>query len=116
MRALAAETGLACVVLRTSRFFPEGDDRDDVRAAYDRDNAQVNELLYRRVDLADVVTAHQAAIKHAPQLGFARFIITATSPFTLDDLAELRVDAPAVMARRVPAAPGSLTRFPGHLF
>src|SRR3954471_11724533 len=29
------DDGLACVVLRTSRFFPECDDRDDVRAAYD---------------------------------------------------------------------------------
>ena len=47
--------GLPVVILRTSRFFPEADDRDDVRAAYDDLNLKVNELLYRRVDLEDVV-------------------------------------------------------------
>jgi UDP-glucose 4-epimerase len=50
--------GLPCLILRTSRFFPEGDDRDDVRAAYADANAKANELLFRRVDLADVVAAH----------------------------------------------------------
>ena len=47
--------GLPILILRTSRFFPEGDDRDDVRSAYEDANLKVNELLYRRVDLADVV-------------------------------------------------------------
>src|SRR3954466_14803271 len=50
--------GLPCLILRPSRFFPEGDDRDDVRAAYPDANVKVNELLYRRVDIADVVSAH----------------------------------------------------------
>ena len=43
--------GLPILILRTSRFFPEADDRDDVRTAYDDANLKVNELLYRRVDL-----------------------------------------------------------------
>ena len=47
--------GLPCLILRTSRFFPEDDDRDDVRSAYADANLKVNELLYRRVDLEDVV-------------------------------------------------------------
>ena len=47
--------GLPCLILRTSRFFPESDDRDDVRSAYEDANLKVNELLYRRVDLEDVV-------------------------------------------------------------
>ena len=94
--------GLPCLILRTSRFFPEPDDRDQVRAAYDDANLKVNELLYRRVDLADVVTAHQRALERAPELGFGRYIITATTPFTRDDLAELAVDAPAVVRRRFP--------------
>ena len=94
--------GLPCLILRTSRFFPEPDDRDEVRAAYDDANLKVNELLYRRVDLADVVTAHQRALERAPELGFGRYIITATTPFTRDDLAELAVDAPAVVRRRFP--------------
>jgi UDP-glucose 4-epimerase len=96
--------GLPCLVLRTSRFFPEADDRDDVRSAYEDANLKVNELLYRRVDLEDVVSAHQAALTRAPALGFGRYIVSATTPFTRDDLAELRTDAPAVVRRRVPEA------------
>ena len=94
--------GLPCVVLRTSRFFPEGDDRDDVRASYDDANLKVNELLYRRVDLEDVVSAHLLALERAPALGFTRCIVSATTPFSPGDLAELREDAPAVVRRRVP--------------
>jgi UDP-glucose 4-epimerase len=94
--------GLPCLILRTSRFFPEADDRDDVRAAYDDLNLKVNELLYRRVDLEDVVSAHRAALERAPAIGFGRYIVTATTPFTRADLAELRTDAPAVVRRRCP--------------
>jgi len=94
--------GLPCVVLRTSRFFPEADDRDDVRAAYDDANLKLNELLYRRVDLEDVVSAHRCALERAPALGFGRYIVSATTPFTRADLAELRADAPAVLRRHFP--------------
>jgi UDP-glucose 4-epimerase len=96
------DTGLPCVVLRTSRFFPEPDDRDDVRAGYDDLNVKVNELLYRRVDLEDVVSAHRLALERAPEIGFARLIVSATTPFTPDDLRELGADAPAVVRRRFP--------------
>ena len=61
--------GLPVLILRTSRFFPEGDDRDDVRSAYDDLNLKVNELLYRRVDLEDVVSAHRLALERAPRAG-----------------------------------------------
>src|SRR5262247_4680117 len=54
--------GLPCMVLRTSRFFPEEDDDPAVRDAYGVENAQVNELLYRRVDLHDAATAHLLAL------------------------------------------------------
>jgi nucleoside-diphosphate-sugar epimerase len=94
--------GLPCVVLRTSRFFPEPDDQAAAREAYADANLKVNELLYRRVDLADVVAAHLRALERAPALGFARYVISATTPFTRDDLAELSTDAPAVVGRRVP--------------
>jgi UDP-glucose 4-epimerase len=94
--------GLPCLVLRTSRFFPEADDRDDVRAAYDDLNVKVNELLYRRVDLEDVVSAHRLALDRAPDVGFARLIVSATAPFTPDDLALLGTDAPAVVRRLFP--------------
>jgi UDP-glucose 4-epimerase len=95
--------GLPILILRTSRFFPEGDDRDDVRNAYDDLNLKVNELLYRRVDLADVVSAHRCALERAPQLRFGRYIISAPTPFTRGDCAQLRSDAPAVVSRLVPS-------------
>jgi UDP-glucose 4-epimerase len=94
--------GLPCLILRTSRFFPEADDRDDVRAAYDDANIKVNELLYRRVDLEDVVDAHRLALERAPAIGFGRYIVSATTPFRPSDLAELRADAPAVVRRLFP--------------
>jgi nucleoside-diphosphate-sugar epimerase len=99
---ISFETGLPCVVLRTSRFFPEPDDQDQVRAEFDNTNLKVNELLNRRVDLEDAVQAHILAIERAPDLGFDRFIISATTPFSQADLPELRRDAPAVVRRYYP--------------
>ena len=96
------EDGLPVVVLRTSRFFPESDDRDDVRAAYDDANVKVNEMLYRRIDLEDVVEAHLLALARAPELGFARYVISATTPFTAGDVGPLRGDAAAVVRRLFP--------------
>lgn len=94
--------GLPCLILRTSRFFPEADDREEVRATYDDANLKVNELLYRRVDLDDVVSAHRLALQRAPVIGFGRYIISATTPFTHNDMAALRADAPAVVRRLFP--------------
>lgn len=93
---------LACIILRTSRFFPEEDDQKNVREAYEDRNIKVNEFLYRRVDIEDVVSAHLLAIEKAPAIGFARYIISATTPFTQDDLVDLQVDAPSVLKRRIP--------------
>jgi nucleoside-diphosphate-sugar epimerase len=94
--------GLPCLILRTSRFFPEGDDRDDVRAGFDDLNVKVNELLYRRVDLQDVVDAHLVALERGPEIGFGRYIVSATTPFSPADREQLRGDAPAVVRRLVP--------------
>jgi UDP-glucose 4-epimerase len=94
--------GLPCLILRTSRFFPEKDDRKEIRESYEDGNVKANELLYRRVDIEDVVTAHLLALERAEAIGFGRYIISATTPFTRDDLQELRVDAPRVVRRRVP--------------
>lgn len=94
--------GLPCIVLRTSRFFPEDDDDREKRDTYSTDNLKVSELLYRRGDLADMVSAHLAAADRARDIGFDRFIISATSPFTRHDLAELRGDAPSAVRRYVP--------------
>lgn len=97
-----AEQGLPVIVLRTSRFFPEPDDVDEVRAAYPDANVKANEYLYRRADIQDVVDAHLLALARAPAIGFGRYIISATTPFTTADLAGLRADAPAVVRRHFP--------------
>ena len=94
--------GLACLILRTSRFFPEEDDCPATRQAYEDGNVKANEYLYRRVDLEDVVSAHLLALERAPSIGFGRYIITATTPFLPEDLLDLRVNAPLVVKRRAP--------------
>lgn len=94
--------GLACLVLRTSRFFPEEDDRKATREAFEDGNLKVNELLFRRVDIADAVEAHLLAAERAPEIGFDRYIISATTPFGRRDLAQLRSDAAGVVRRHVP--------------
>ncbi|CAF9913373.1 MAG: hypothetical protein GOMPHAMPRED_007877 [Gomphillus americanus] len=67
------------LVLKVSRFFPEGD--DDPEQDIPDVNLKVCELLYRRVDIVDVVTAHVAALRHAKQIGWAKYIISAPTPF-----------------------------------
>jgi UDP-glucose 4-epimerase len=94
--------GLACVVLRTSRFFPEADDDERVRAAYADENVKVNEYLYRRVAIDDAVSAHLLAAARAPELGFRKYVISATTPFLPDDLSDLRLEAQIAVRRRVP--------------
>lgn len=94
--------GLPCLILRTSRFFPEEDDDPAVRNAYDDANVKVNEFLYRRVELQDVVDAHLLALEKAPSIGFGRYIISATTPFREADAAGLRADAPRVLERYFP--------------
>jgi UDP-glucose 4-epimerase len=95
-------THLPCIVLRTSRFFPEEDDNAGLRQAFDGTNLKVNEFLYRRADIEDIVSAHMLALEKAPAIGFGRYIISATSPFTPADLQQLRTDAPAVVRRYAP--------------
>jgi UDP-glucose 4-epimerase len=94
--------GLACIVLRTSRFFPEEDDSPQARARYADDNLKANEHLYRRVDLEDVVGAHLLAAERAPALGFRKYVISAPVPFSPDDMQALCDDAPHVVARFFP--------------
>jgi nucleoside-diphosphate-sugar epimerase len=96
------DQGLACIVLRTSRFFPEEDDNREVRKAYFDDNVKANEFLHRRVEIEDVVSAHLLAAERAPAIGFRKYIISATTPFQREDLADLPVDAPRALRRRVP--------------
>jgi UDP-glucose 4-epimerase len=108
--------GLACIVLRTSRFFPEEDDDRAARDVYDDANLKANEMLFRRVDIEDVVQAHLLAAQHAPRLGFRKYIISATPPFSPDDLGALRRDAPAVVRRLVPAFETEFARRQWRMF
>ena len=97
---------LATLVLRTSRFFPEDDDSAAVRSQYSTANAQANEFLYRRVDIDDIVSAHLLAEERALELGFRRYIISATTPFRPAHLAALRNNATAVVHELFPQAAG----------
>jgi UDP-glucose 4-epimerase len=101
---------VACIVLRTARFFPEEDDNKRVRETYSDDNVKVNEYLFRRVELEDVVNAHLLAAEHAPAIGFGRYIISATTPFSPEDLLDLRSDASKAVRRRVPGYETEYTR------
>jgi UDP-glucose 4-epimerase len=94
--------GLACIVLRTSRFFPEEDDHHEMRNAYPDDNLKANEYLFRRVEIEDAVNAHILAATRASRLGFGKYIISATTPFQLDDMADLRTNTPQVLQRLFP--------------
>jgi nucleoside-diphosphate-sugar epimerase len=112
------EHGLPVIVLRTSRFFPEADDADTVRSAFADANVKANEYLHRRVDIQDAADAHLLAMDRAPGIGFGTYIISATTPFSRDDLPQLRDDAPAVVRRLFPDADAEYARrgwrmFPG---
>lgn len=108
--------GLPVIVLRTARFFPEADDDPAIRAGYPLANVQANELLYRRADIADVVAAHLRALERARDLGFGRYIVSATTPFTPDHLPALRRDAARVVSDLFPACAALFARHGWRLF
>ena len=93
---------LPCLVLRTSRFFPEEDDNPDTRATFTDANIKANEFLYRRADVEDIVSAHLLAIDKAAEIGFGRYIISATTPFARSDCPQLRHDVSAFVRHYVP--------------
>jgi UDP-glucose 4-epimerase len=95
---------LPVIVLRTSRFFPEEDDDPETRGLYSMDNAKANELLYRRADIADIVSAHLLALENAGAIGFGRYIISATTPFGRGDLGDLRGRGRDVVERLFPGS------------
>ena len=95
-------TGLPCLVLKTSRFFPEQDDTKDRRDGFADANLKVNELLNRRIDIADIVSAHTMAMTNAARIGFEKLILTATTPFSQSDAANLAVNMPAVLQNYIP--------------
>jgi len=93
--------GLNCVVLRTSRFFPE---EDDTHRALSGENMKANELLHRRLTVEDAARAHLLALEKVPEIGFGTFILSAPTPFNRSECAELKRDAAEVIARHYPDA------------
>ncbi|CAE7840859.1 unnamed protein product, partial [Symbiodinium microadriaticum] len=106
----ARNHNLPCTVLRVSRFFLEEDDNELTRDEYDDQNCKVVEFTHRRVDIEDVLSAHILAMQQLPYLGFRKYIITATTPFTVDDVGLLRTDATAALARVEPDFPEVFAR------
>lgn len=100
-RLIHAEHGLPVVILRTSRFFPED---DDTHLLLSGENMKANELLHRRLTVEDAAEAHIVALERAPEIGFGTFIVSAPTPFARDEVAELKADAPAAIARHYPDA------------
>ena len=96
------ETGMAVLVLRTGRFFPE---EDDTHRDLPGENNKANELLGRRLTVEDAAEAHLAALARAPALGFDTFLLAAPTPFAPADREALIADAPALIARHFPTAP-----------
>ena len=109
------QSKLPVVVLRTGRFFPEADDMAHVIKQSDA-NTKANELLFRRLTVADAAEAHVVALDKAPDIGFDIFIISAPPPFSLDDRAALIDDAPAVVARYFPDYPQIYARLGWTMF
>lgn len=109
------QSKLPVVVLRTGRFFPEADDMAHVIQQSDA-NTKANELLFRRLTVADAAEAHVVALDKAPDIGFDIFIISAPPPFSIDDCAALITDAPSVVARYFPDYPQIYARLGWTMF
>ena len=82
-------TGVPVTVLQMSRCFPEP---ADVMAVY---------RLHRGVDARDVATAHGLALDKRLD-GFRRFIVSAATPFQVDDCKQLYADAASTLRKRAP--------------
>lgn len=100
-RLFHGQRGIATMILRTGRFFPED---DDTHAFPSGDNMKANELLNRRLTVEDAADAHIVALDRAPDIGFGTFILSAPTPFQRSDVAALKQDAAAVVARYFPDA------------
>ena len=100
-RLYAEEHGMNCAVLRTSRFFPED---DDTLQKPPGENLKAIEFLHRRLTVEDAAEAHLTALEGASGLGFGLFLVSAPPPFVREEAAQLKADAPAVIARHFPDA------------
>jgi len=101
-RVAHLERGLACVILRTSRFFPEA---DDTNADIDGANLKANEFLHRRLSVEDCAEAHIVAVERAAEIGFGLYVISTPTPLRRERAADLKRDAAGVIAGLYPDAP-----------
>ncbi len=83
-------TGLQVRVLRMSRSFPEP---ANAMAAY---------RLHRGIDIRDVAAAHAAALVNGGNQ-FQRHMVSARTPFKMEDCEGLATDAASVIRLRAPA-------------
>ncbi|HEY8141015.1 MAG TPA: NAD(P)-dependent oxidoreductase [Kofleriaceae bacterium] len=90
-RLVAAESGMAVTILRTSRFYDEGPERMAIHR------------LYRGGDVRDIAAAHLLALAR-DEVGCELFIVSGRSPFRPSDAGELMRDARAVIRRALPDA------------
>ncbi len=100
-RLYAADHGLACVVLRTARFFPED---DDTHARPSGENLKAIELLHRRLTVEDAATAHVMALDKARDVRFGLYLVSAPPPFARGDATALKRDAAALIREHFPDA------------
>jgi len=100
-RLFHQQDGLACLILRTGRFFPED---DDTHAVPSGENLKANELLNRRLSVEDAADAHVIALERAPAIGFDTFVLSAPTPFAPGDAAALKRDTGAVIGQYFPDA------------
>jgi nucleoside-diphosphate-sugar epimerase len=112
------EHGLDIAILRTGRFFPEDDDMAD-EIDHDGPNTKANEFLNRRLTVEDAADAHVVALERIPGLGCETFVLSAPTPFSRGEAAELVADARAVIARHFPDAADLYARtgwsLPAHI-
>ena len=111
-RLFHLEHGLACLSLRTARFFPE---EDDTHRDLSGENRKANEFLHRRLTVEDAARAHVVALELAPAIGADTFVLSAPSPFARADARALKGDAAGVIARLFPDAPELYARRGWHL-
>ena len=71
-------------------------------AMYSDSNIKCLEYLYRRVDIQDAVDAHLLAAIKCDDIGFDKFIISATTLFEKEDVSLLGGSADFALTTRCP--------------
>lgn len=80
------QKSLNCVILRTSRFFQDNDNEPVIfEENINEINRKLNEYIYRRVSIYDVIDAHILAMEKAHLIKFDIFIISSKSPLSKKD-------------------------------